>query len=200
MRLTSPLPMKKLLLLLVLAALSAVYLSCSERNSATGSADTIYSGGDIITINDASPAAEALAVKDGKILAVGTKADVLKHQGKATKMVDLGGKTMLPGFIDGHSHFINALSVANQACVYPPPFGPGDSIAGIIDALKKTQKEQNIPPGEFIMAYGYDENALPADHKLGADDLDPHFPDNPVIVGHVSMHGAVLNSLALKKY
>jgi predicted amidohydrolase YtcJ len=115
-------------------------------------------------------------------------------------MVDLGGRTLLPGFLDGHSHFINSLSVATQACVYPPPFGLGNTIDGIVGTLKKLQKDQNLQAGEMILAYGYDENALPPDHPLSAADLDPSFPDNPVMVGHVSMHGAVLNSLALKKY
>ncbi len=171
----------------------------AEAQTTPAAADTIYFGGPIITINDAAPSAEALAVKDGKILAVGAKAEVLKTKGDATKMIDLGGKTLLPGFIDGHSHFINALTVATQANVYAPPFGPGNTVEGIIGALKKLQKDQNIKPGELIMAYGYDENALPPDHQLTAADLDPHFPDNPVMVGHVSLHGAVLNSVALKQ-
>lgn len=153
-----------------------------------------------MTVNDAAPSADALAIKDGKILAIGTKEDVLKTKGPTTKLIDLGGKTMLPGFIDGHSHFINSLTVASQANVYAPPFGPGNTVEGIVGALKTLQKEQNIAPGETIMAYGYDENALPPDHQLSAADLDPHFPDNPVMVGHVSLHGAVLNSVALKKY
>lgn len=163
-------------------------------------ADVIYSGGDIVTVNDAAPAAEALAVKDGKILAVGSTESVLKTRGDATQMIDLGGKTLLPGFIDGHSHFINSLTLASQTNVFPPPFGPGDSIEGIITAVKALQKTHNIQPGKLIIAYGYDDNVLPDDHKLSAADLDPHFPDNPVMVCHVSLHGAVLNSLALKKY
>jgi len=190
------------LLAAALVGALAFITGCAKQGDKTGhgTADTIYTGGNIITINAAAPSAEALAVKDGKILGVGSKADVLKTQGRATKVVDLGGKTMLPGFIDAHSHFINSLSVANQANVYAPPFGPGNTVEGIVGALKKLQQEQNIKPGEMIMAYGYDENALPADHPLGAADLDRHFPDNPVMVGHVSLHGAVLNSVALKKY
>ena len=167
---------------------------------ATESADTIYTGGSILTINDAAPSAEALAVKDGKILAVGAKAEVLKSKGAATKLVDLRGKTLLPGFIDGHSHFISALTAAEQANVYPAPFGPGSSVEGIIAALKKLQQDQHIKPGEVIQAYGYDENAMPPGHPLTAADLDPYFPDNPVLVGHVSMHGAVLNTASMKKY
>ena len=172
----------------------------ADDPSGTKTADIIYSGGDIVTVNDAAPTAEALAIKDGKILAVGAKAEVFKTKGDSTRVVDLGGKALLPGFIDGHSHFISALTVASQAKVYPAPFGPGDTIQGIIGALKKLQADEKIPPGQLIMAYGYDDNALPADHKLSAADLDSEFPDNPVMVGHISMHGAVLNSLALKKF
>jgi len=188
---------RSLLLAATLASFPIVQTRAQQPAAAV--ANTIYAGGDILTMVGDQPAyAEALAVKDGKILSAGAKADVLKSKGAATKVIDLGGRTLLPGFIEGHSHFINALSVATQANVYPPPFGPGNTIEGIVGALKKLQQEQNIKPGETIMAYGYDENALPADHQLSAADLDPHFPDNPVMVGHVSLHGAVLNSAAFK--
>ena len=60
--------------------------------------------------------------------------------------------------------------------------------------------QHKIPPGVLIQAYGYDENVMPNGVGLTRDDLDKDFPDNPVMVGHVSMHGAVLNSAAMKKY
>jgi predicted amidohydrolase YtcJ len=164
-------------------------------------ADAIYVAGDIVTMDDAHPTAEAVAVKDGKILMVGSRADLEKsHKGDKTQMIDLGGKTLLPAFLDAHSHYINSLSVANQVKVYPPPAGPGKDVASIIAALQQFQKERNIGAGEMIQAYGYDENVMPAGHQLNRDDLDKAFPSNPVIVGHVSMHGGVLNSLALKKF
>lgn len=164
-------------------------------------ADAIYFGGDIVTVNDAQPAVEALAVKDGKILMVGSRADIEKnHKGATTQMIDLAGKTLLPGFLDPHSHYINSITVANQANVFAPPAGPGKDVASIVSELKKFRDEHNIPAGEIIQAYGYDENAMPRGTALTRDDLDKDFPDNPVIVGHVSMHGAVLNSAAMKKY
>lgn len=68
-------------------------------------ADIIYVGGPIVTMNDAQPSVEALAVKDGKILATGAKADIeTLYKGRMTKVVDLAGKTLMPGFIDGHAH------------------------------------------------------------------------------------------------
>jgi hypothetical protein len=88
--------------LLIMNILVTVVLigSCTRAPAPEQIADVIYTGGDIVTINDSQPTAEAIAVKDGKIVAVGTKANVLKHKGAATKMVDLRGKTLLPGFID----------------------------------------------------------------------------------------------------
>ncbi len=164
-------------------------------------ADTIYVGGDIVTVNDAQPTAEALAVKAGKILAVGSRAEVESaHKGGTTKIVDLGGKTLLPGFLDAHSHYVSALSVAGQAKVYAPPAGPGKDVPGIIAAIEKFRVDRAIPKGQLIQAYGYDDTVMPDGRLLNRDDLDQAFPDNPVLVGHVSMHGAVMNSAALQQF
>jgi hypothetical protein len=176
-------------------------LGCSSSPDAASTADTIYFGGPIITVNDAQPSAEAVAVKDGKILMVGTRAELEKnHKGATTQMIDLGGKTLLPGFLDPHSHYISSLSIANQVNVFAPPAGPGKDISSIVAELKKYRDEHKIPKGVLIQAYGYDENAMPNGVGLTRDDLDKDFPDNPVMVGHVSMHGAVLNSAAMKQY
>ena len=89
-------------------------------------ADTIYTGGDIVTVNDAQPTAEALAVKDGKILAVGdARRRRAGPQGRGDADRRSGGKALLPGFLDAHSHYISSLTVANQVNVYAPPAGPG---------------------------------------------------------------------------
>ena len=106
----------------------------------------------------------------------------------------------MPGFIDAHSHYINSLLVANQSKLYAPPSGPGKDVPSIIAELKKFAEERNIPKGELIMGYGYDDSVMPDGRLLNRDDLDEAFPDNPVRIDHVSMHGAVMNSLALKKY
>ena len=168
---------------------------------AAQAADTLYVGGDIVTINPVQPTAEALAVKDGKILAVGDRADLeAAHKGAATTVVDLGGKSLLPAFLDAHSHYVSSLSAASQAKVYAPPAGPGKDVPSILAAIEQFRAARNVPKGELIMAYGYDDTVMPDGRLLNRDDLDGAFPDNPVIVGHVSMHGAVLNSAALKMF
>ena len=164
-------------------------------------ADTIYHGGSILTMAGKAPAyVEALSVKDGKILAAGAKDAVLKAKGEATKVVDLGGKTLLPGFIDGHGHYINSLLVANQCKLYAPPSGPGKDVPGIVAELKRFAAARKIPKGEMILSYGYDDSVMPGGRLLNRDDLDAAFPDNPVRIDHVSMHGCVLNSMAMKKF
>jgi predicted amidohydrolase YtcJ len=161
-------------------------------------ADSIFTNGDIITMADASPSAEALAVKDGHILAVGATAAVLAHQGPGTKMIDLAGQTLLPGFLDGHSHFINAIRMASWANVSAPPVGKVNDIAGLVAVLKETKARLGLKPGDWLVGYGYDGTTLTDGREATRDDLDPHFPDNPVLILHVSLHGAVLNTAGFK--
>ena len=173
----------------------------SQKTSSNDAADAIYFGGDIITMEgDSAGYAEAVAVKNGKIIFVGNKADAEKLKGDSTKMNDLKGKTMLPGFMDAHSHYINSLMVANQCKLYAPPSGPAKDVESLVNALKQFAEDKKIPKGEMIMGYGYDENVMPDGKLLNRDDLDKAFPDNPVRVDHVSMHGCVLNSLAMDFY
>jgi predicted amidohydrolase YtcJ len=184
---------------LVAIAVAIVLIAGSAAHAQL--ADTIYHGGDIVTVNDRQPTAEALAVKDGKILAVGDLAVIEQaHRGEATKVVDLAGKALLPAFIDAHSHYFSSLSMANQVNVYAPPAGPGTDPASIVAELVKFRDRHKIPNGGVIQAYGYDENVMPGGVGLSRHDLDKEFPNNPVVVGHVSMHGAVLNSAAMKKW
>ena len=157
-------------------------------------ADMIFTNGDIVTMSDKVQSAEALAVKDGRILAVGSGAEVLITQAPDTRMIDLGGKTLLPGFLDGHSHFINSIRMASWANVSSPPVGPVRRIADLIAVLQETKAKQSLKPGDWLIAYGYDGTTLSDGRELTRDDLDPHFPDIPILIMHVSLHGAVLNT------
>lgn len=176
------------------------FIGCVSQDSKEPSASKIFFGGDIVTVNDAMPTVEALAVSDGKIIAVGAKKDILDLADPKTVLVDLKGKTLIPGFIDAHSHYFSALTVANQVNLYPPPSGPGKDVPSILKTLKEFSEKKGIKKGELIQAYGYDDSVMPNSRLLNRDDLDKTFPDNPVVIGHVSMHGGVLNSLAQKKW
>jgi len=189
-------PAHKLFVLFVFSIFAVL-----DRPSHGQTADAIYSGGSILTMAGKEPVyVEALAVREGKIVHAGTKEAALRLRGDTTKLIDLGGKTLLPGFIDAHSHYINSLLVANQCQLYAPPSGPGKDVPSIIATLKQYAAERQIPKGELIIGYGYDDTVMPGGRLLNRGDLDEAFPDNPVRIDHVSMHGGVLNSLALKKY
>ena len=171
------------------------------RAAVASDADTIYFGGPIVTVNDKAPLAEAVAVKNGKIVMVGKKATVFRaEKGKATLLHNLNGHTMTPGFIDPHSHFIDALSIADRIDVSAPPVGPANNPTEIVAELKAGAQVKGLKAGELLLGYGYDENLMPSGEPLSRDVLDKAFPDNPVAVIHVSMHGAVLNSAAFSKF
>jgi len=184
--------------------------ACTERPGSTATtpatvkADTIYRGGTIVTMVDDRREAQALAVAGGRILAVGTEQDVLTTQGPDTDVVDLAGRTLLPSFIDSHGHFISAAQVLMWANVQGVPAGPITKMADIVPVLQKhvatlAPKTGGLKPGDWIVGYGYDRSNLAEQRELTVDDLDPAFPDNPVMLIHSSMHGAVLNSAALAR-
>ena len=185
---------------LAVAAASLVLGACSKPGPAPGASGvTVYSGGDILTMAGAEPAyAEALAVRDGKILAVGTRAEVDKAAGAGATQVDLAGKTLLPGFIDGHSHLLNYADSLVQANLNPPPIGGVTKIADIIEALRKLKSDMKAGPGDPLIGQGYDQDMLAERRHPTAADLDSAFPDNPVILVHASGHMLVANSLAFK--
>ena len=159
-------------------------------------ADVIYYGGPIITMVDNRREVEAIAVGGGRIIATGEKEYVMRTKTAATRLVDLGGKTLMPAFIDAHGHFMNSPQVVRWANVSGPPVGPITKIADIIPVLQEHVKQQGLKPGDWIVGYGYDRSNLAERRELTRDDLDPYFPDNPVMLIHSSNHGAVLNSAA----
>jgi predicted amidohydrolase YtcJ len=180
-----------------------VFFNCKEqeKNTSEVNGTTVYYNGDILTMVGETPNyAEAIAVKDGKIIFVGSSEEAMEVAGAGHVMVDLKGKTLMPSFIDPHSHFINSLGMSSQANCSPSPVGEADDVAGIIRALKNLQQEKNIPEGKLIMGYGYDDTVMPEGKLLNRDDLDSAFPNNPVMVMHVSLHGAVLNSKAMEMF
>jgi predicted amidohydrolase YtcJ len=179
---------------------ACVMVFAVTRMAAAAPADRIIRGGPIVTVNPAQPNAEAVAIAEGKIVAVGSEADVMKHKGEATEVIDLGGKTLVPGFVDGHSHFFSLIDVQTQALCASPPAGPCTNVADVIAALKQVQERRKLGAGKFVMGFGYDPELLAERRPPTKQELDAAFPDNPVILVHVSGHGAMLNSKALAVY
>jgi len=159
----------------------------------------IYYNGDIITMSgDAPQYAEAVAQKDGKIDFVGSKADALKKYGKNVRLIDLKGNTMLPGLLDPHGHFMSAIAMVNQVNVAAPPVGTATTIPQIIEKLKGFAAERHIAEDGWVIGWGYDQDLIEEKRHITKKDLDAAFPKQKVMIIHVSMHGAVLNSKALE--
>ncbi len=172
--------------------------ACSPRPD--GGAAAIYTGGDILTLAGDTPAyVEALAVKDGKIVAAGTLADARKAAGAGARTVDLKGQVLLPGFIDAHSHILTYADSLTQANLAPPPVGGVRSIPEILTELKKLKESLKAGPGVLLVGQGYDPDFLTEKRHPTAADLDAAFPDNPVILMHASGHMLVANSAAIRK-
>jgi len=181
----------------VFAAIILLGSFVTRNGKAVDSADKIFINGKIITVDQKNTIAQAVAVKNGKILAVGSSAEISKLKDSKTIVVDLKGKTLVPGFIDGHSHFMS-LERSKTVNVNPPPVGNVTNIATLVAEIQKYKKDKNIQPGEWISAFGYDQDQLAEKRHPVKEDLDTAFPDNPVTLTHVSGHMTVANSLALK--
>ncbi|MCS6855966.1 MAG: amidohydrolase family protein, partial [Elioraea sp.] len=173
---------------------------CAEAQpstgAASGAADAIYTGGPILTMNDAAPTAEAVAVRGGRILAVGSRAQVEATRGPATRTIDLRGRTMLPGFFDAHGHALVCGLQALTANLLPAPDGEGDDIPSLIRILREwaAAHPQAVRRYGLIFGFGYDESRLKEQRVPTRDDLDQVSTEVPVLIMHTSGHIGVGNS------
>ncbi|MEJ6520668.1 amidohydrolase family protein [Shewanella bicestrii] len=160
-------------------------------------AETIYMGGNIITVNDSAPTAEALAVKNGRILAVGKASELLKLKDNNTQVINLNGKTLIPGFIDGHGHVFNTGIQALSANLLAAPDGNVDSIASLQQMLISWAKKPENAQHGIILGFGYDDSQLAEQRHPTRQELDQVSKDIPVLIIHQSGHLATLNSKGL---
>jgi predicted amidohydrolase YtcJ len=162
-------------------------------------AETIYVGGPILTMRGSAPEiVESLAVRQGKIVHAGSKMAAKAFYGPTTQEIDLAGKTLLPGFIDSHSHLLSYAEWLLQANLSPPPVGKVTSIAGILDELKELAARLQLNDRQCLVGAGYDQDFLKEKRHPTAEDLDRLFPVQPVVLLHASGHMLVANSAALK--
>jgi predicted amidohydrolase YtcJ len=192
--------MRKLETLSNIGIISLILLFSFKDNENENSqiADKIFINGTVITVDSVNSIAQAVAVKDGNILAVGSVREINKFKGPKTVVADLNGKTLIPGFIDGHSHFAGSLAKFESANISSPPVGNVTKIADIVRELQQFKKDNNIKDGEWIKAWGYDPDQLQEKRHPEKEDMDAAFPNNPVILTHASGHMLVVNSYALK--
>lgn len=193
--------MHRILALLVVASCAAP----TNDEAATGRsadlvADLVFHGGPILTIVDDRPTAEAVAVKDGRIVAVGSEADVLRAAGDGARRVDLQGRTLMPGFVDSHGHAQIIGFQASTANLLPPPDGDGADVASIQTLLSEwaSANASTVERIGWIAGFGYDDSQLAEERHPTRDELDEVSTDRPIIIIHQSSHLGVVNSRALE--
>ena len=162
-------------------------------------ADALYFGGPIVTVDDALPSAEAVAVREGRIQAVGPLADLEALAGPDTRRVDLDGRTLVPGFVDGHVH-VNGLGLqAMGANLLASPDGEVDTIDDLVDTMRQWAQESNDDERfGWIFGMGFDDAVLEERRFPNRDDLDRVSTEWPVIAIHISGHFASVNSKGLE--
>jgi hypothetical protein len=156
------------------------------------SADLVITGGKVITVNPQDDIAEAVAVFEGRIVAVGTAAEMASFIGKNTEVVRLKGQTVLPGFIEPHTHFM--LYGVWLSWVDAKP-SSNKNIPQLLERLRK--KAAETPKGEWILAYGIEDSGLEEKRWPTREELDSVVPDHPLFIKHRSGHSCVVNSRAL---
>ncbi|MEO8250262.1 MAG: amidohydrolase family protein, partial [Burkholderiales bacterium] len=159
-------------------------------------AQVVYKNGVILTVDKDNSSAEAVAVRDGKILAVGNFNALSGYIGANTKVVDLKGKTMIPGIYDAHSHFSGARNTGTfVADLNSPPIGPVRKMDDLVASLQA--QKAKVGPKDWVRGAGYDDTLIAEFRHPTRADLDKVSSTQPVYAGHVSGHLAVVNSAAL---
>ncbi len=157
--------------------------------------DLVFTNGRIRTMDPGLPLAEAMAVRFGRIQWVGSSRQASELFQSAREVVDLEGRTVLPGFIDSHNHFCMTAFLRSQ--VDCRPASGCLTSRDVVDAIR--HRAQSTPPGRWILGWGYASYLLQDRKELTRQDLDLASTRHPVCLVHVSVHGAVVNSWALKK-
>jgi hypothetical protein len=162
----------------------------------TEAADTVFLDGEVHTLTDPDETHEAVAVRDGEIIRLGSTYDVAFLAGADTEVVDLDGRVLLPGFIDAHTH----METLGRYLVHADLSAAADLDAAV--SLLRERAQETDAPGdpEWVLGYGYDESTWPADRYLDREDLDAVSDERPVVAFREDMHVASVNSVVLERY
>ncbi|HNU59637.1 MAG TPA: amidohydrolase, partial [Aquaticitalea sp.] len=174
--------MKRYFKFLILLA----FFSCKQEEKIQ--VDTIVINGNVYTVNAAFDKAEAFAIKAGKFVDVGSNSQILQKYG-SHNVIDAGGKTVVPGFIDSHCHFLGL--GFNQKSV---DLVGTKSFEEVVDSVVAFQKRNN---DSYIIGRGWDQNDWPVKAFPTKDLLDAKFPDTPVVLSRIDGHAVICNQAAL---
>jgi len=183
--------------LLTAVSLGARVTSQAPQRPAPAPADLVLRGGRIITLDDRTPNAQALAARNGAVVAIGSDADIARYVGPATQVVDLAGQTAIPGFIEGHGHF-NGVGEGKLNLDLMNTKSWEEIVHQVALAVEKAK------PGQWIIGRGWHQekwSSTPQPNVEGFPlhaSLDKVSPNNPVILTHASGHASFANAKALE--
>jgi predicted amidohydrolase YtcJ len=182
--------------LLRFAVLLATLATLSPAQTASArpatKADMVLINGTILTVDAKDSVAEALAIRAGKIIAVGSKQQILALSGSHTQILDLHGRTATPGLIDTHGHYQDG----GVDELYNIELTDAKSVAEIVRRVEA--RVAITKPGEWVLGSGWDEGKLAENRYVYASDLDKVSPNNPVWLQNITGHYSAVNSYALR--
>jgi predicted amidohydrolase YtcJ len=182
-------------LALLTAALAAA--ATGPAVHAAEPADLVFLGGHIVTMEGPDQRVGALAVRGDVIVWTGTREQAAAWTGAQTKVVELGERALLPGFIDAHGHLSTQALVLELANVASPPVGPVQDIPGLQQTLRQHLADHPPADADWLIGRGYDDSLLAEGRHPTRADLDMVSASRPIVIVHVSGHLAVANSAAL---
>ena len=178
---------------IVILVLVAIFRVIGDSDAA----DLVLTNGNIVTVDDGNPTAQAIAIREGKILAVGSAVAIDEFVGRQTEIIDLEGQTAIPGFIEGHAHFngvgqaqlqLNLMNVANW-----------DEVVAMVE-----EAANSAEPGELILGRGWHQEKWDRAPTPNVEGIPLHItlsaasPNNPVLLTHVSGHAVYANAKAME--
>ncbi len=158
----------------------------------------VWHNGNVLTLDLQGNVATAIAIEEDRIVAVGSEDDVARWMSDADEVIDLAGRTVIPGFIEGHGHFPGAGLGAVAADLNSPPIGFVKNVEEAIEALREVDAAR--PGTGWLLGFGYDDTMLAEKRHLTKTDLDQVSTTRPVVAMHISAHMVVANSLALEQF
>ena len=179
---------------ILIILISSLFMSCQKKEEPV---DLVLMNGKIVTVDDAKPEAQAIAVRGGVIVVVGSDAEVKPYIGQETEVIDLEGKLAIPGFADAHVHF-TGIGQAKMRLDLMKVKSWNEIVAMVRDAAAEAQ------PGEWILGRGWHQEKWDKTPEPNVDGLPFHHglskvsPDNPVLLRHASGHSSFANAKAME--
>lgn len=172
---------------LILLTFTIATVSCQTKTQA----DLIVRNARIYMVDSSFGVAEAMAIKDGKILAIGSGSEI-ETDYQSDSLVDAGGNYIYPGFIDAHAHFVNY-----GFSLQTVDLNGTKSWLECLERIDQFVKRQQLAPGDWIIGRGWDQNDWDSKQFPRKDSLDRLYPQNPVLLRRIDGHAAIVNEAAL---